>query len=96
MGDKKFRGMLAHLNKTTPGPDEYLIILADTKRWLSVPQANALRKAVTFRDKHALLLVECALLWRTIERWNVSPDHLSAFTAVHEYPDLMTSFVAPW
>jgi hypothetical protein len=85
-----------HLQKSRPGPDEYLSILIETKRWLSVQQAKEVRESVSFTDPNGLVLVECALLWRLVDRWNMASDALDVFTAVNAHPGLKEKFHDPW
>jgi hypothetical protein len=95
MGEKKFKGMLQHLQRAKPTPDDFLAIVTETKRWLSIAQAAQLREAVAFSDSNALAMVECALLWRVVERWNLGHD---VSTALFQHCDaaILASFRHPW
>ena len=92
----EFKGMLQHLSKARPGADEFLTIISETKRWLSLPQAVQVRATATFSDPHQLVLIECGILWRTIERWNFSRSKLDGFTEVFSCKGLWEKFAEPW
>jgi hypothetical protein len=94
MGEKKFKGMLQHLQRAKPTPDDFLAIVTETKRWLSIAQAAQLREAVAFSDSNALAMVECALLWRVVERWNLAHDSAAVFS--HCDAALLAAFRQPW
>ena len=76
--------------------DEFLSILAETKRWLNLQQAKELRETVTFVDPYAVILIECALLWRLIERWNMNSELLDCFTEIGKHAGLREKFREPW